>query len=181
MPTSRTGLKVRVRAIRPEALKNALAVKPYVLLLRAASRRLPHLRQRLAQAPARPAYPIQWTSERQRRYVMALLRANDNLPYRRTERLERGWQSVIRPEAFGASITTFNAMPYAKFVQGGLNVPVGSSAFPPQQRFHRISGWRPAQPIIVEAMTTIRDDVVEQYARQLERQTIGFNVRIRTE
>jgi len=167
--------------VRPAALKDALAVKPYPLLLKAAAQRLPEMRRRLAEAPARPAYPIQWTSERQRRYVMALLRANDNLPYRRTRALERGWQSVVRPETFGASITTFSAVPYAKFVQGGLNVPVGSSAFPPQQRFHQISGWRPAQPVISAAMRTIRDDVVRQYAQQLERQTVGFNVRIRTE
>lgn len=39
----------------------------------------------------KPTYPINWDSDKQRRFVLAMLRAKNNLPYKRTDGLPRGW------------------------------------------------------------------------------------------
>ena len=54
------------------------------------------VRSRLAQKPRRPSYPINWDSEKQRRYVLALLRRKDNLPYKPTGRYEANWKILKR-------------------------------------------------------------------------------------
>lgn len=84
--------------------------------------------------PGRVSYPIRWTSEKQRRYVMAKLRREGNLPYRRTGNLAEQWsgsqvgnQVIIANEARDSSTGEF----YAQFVIGDF-----------QQRFHRNTGWR---------------------------------------
>ncbi len=38
-----------------------------------------------------PSHPIKWDSDKQRRYVLAMLREADNLPYRRTDATPRAW------------------------------------------------------------------------------------------
>lgn len=111
---------------------------------RAVERIAKDMRRDLKAAPPRPKYPIQWTSERQRRYVMALLRRTNNLPYRRTGALVRGWHTDYRIDVRGGLFTFSNKTAYAGYVQG----PYGSKARPGeprQQRFHRLSGW-PSAP-----------------------------------
>ena len=47
---------------------------------------------KIMKVPGRkPSYPINWDSERQRRFVLAMLREKDNLPYQRTGALPAGW------------------------------------------------------------------------------------------
>lgn len=48
----------------------------------------------------RPRYPIQWDSDKQRRYVLAMLREQDNLPYRRTDALPNAWDIVRTPTGY---------------------------------------------------------------------------------
>jgi hypothetical protein len=101
----------------------------------------------LRAAPARPRYPIQWTSEKQRRYVMAMLRRTNNLPYRRTGKLVRGWKSNKKIDVRGGIFAVENKVKYAGYVQG----PFGSKAKAGEQRqqkFHRRSGW-PSAPDVV--------------------------------
>jgi hypothetical protein len=38
--------------------------------------------------------PVQWDSEKQRKYVMAKLRKDDNLPYKRTGEYQRSWKKT---------------------------------------------------------------------------------------
>lgn len=51
------------------------------------------VRTALRKPGARPSYPIKWDSERQRRFVMAMLRAMDQIPYRRQGSSSR-WELV---------------------------------------------------------------------------------------
>jgi hypothetical protein len=48
-------------------------------------------------------YPVQWDSERQRRYVMAKLRKENNVPYRRTGLYAAGWKT--ERTAYGAKLS----------------------------------------------------------------------------
>ncbi len=69
----------------------ALAQKAPELLIPATAQVAQYVQQQiisdLRAEPGPPRYPIRWKSERQRRYVMAKLRRENNLPYRRTHAL----------------------------------------------------------------------------------------------
>lgn len=82
-------------------------------------------------------YPLEWTSEKQRRYVMWKLRSTGNLPYQRTHQYVRGWhvQGVYTHGL--TSILVFHDDEVADFVGGRR-----------QQRFHRITGWANAPDVL---------------------------------
>ena len=52
---------------------------------------------RLRQPGAPSTSPVNWDSEKQRRFVLAKLSAEDNLPYRRTGHIPRAWELVPLP------------------------------------------------------------------------------------
>lgn len=69
-----------------------------------------------------------WRSERQRRYVMAAIRdGRITVPYRRTQRLRRGWQVV----GSGTDTIIVNETPYAGYVMGDMEQTLG----------HMLRGW----------------------------------------
>ena len=85
-------------------------------------------------APASPKYPLRWNSERQRKYVMAKLRRERNLPYRRTGRVLQWRLEAVRSDPMNnggtLDIELRNDVPYAKYVYGDR-----------QQLFHSDTGW----------------------------------------
>lgn len=106
----------------------------------------------LRQYPGPPSYPIRWKSERQRRYVMAKLRRENNLPYQRTGRLRQGWKVDNRITPGGGYIEVFNEVPYARFVQGDDAQP-----------FHLDTGWTQAAPVIANERARLEDVLIETY------------------
>jgi hypothetical protein len=52
------------------------------------------VRTRLRAPAPKPSYPIRWDSERQRRFVLAMLSERGGLPYRRSGRYQKGWNIV---------------------------------------------------------------------------------------
>jgi hypothetical protein len=84
----------------------------------------------LRKTPGRPHYPLRWKSDKQRRFVMAKLRAEGNLPYQRTGKLEAGWYVEFEPDASGGLFVVGNDAAYARYV-------VGDDAQP----FHLQTGW----------------------------------------
>ena len=74
------------------------------------------IRRRLAAPVRRPSYPIDWDSDKQRRYVMALLRRQGNIPYKPTGRYEKNWQ--ITKTENGYSIE--NDAPPARYLSGNF-------------------------------------------------------------
>jgi hypothetical protein len=101
----------------------------------------PELLTELRVTPGKPKYPIEWTSERQRKKVMADLRAKDNLPYQRSDELPNAWE-VVNTSTDGAfSILVINRSSKAKFVYGSLARNV-EAARRFQQKFHINTGWQ---------------------------------------
>lgn len=98
----------------------------------------------LSYTPPPAKHPIAWTSERQRKYVMMLLRSTNNLPYHRTGRMNRGWRLEVLSAPGGVAIRISNIVPYTMFVLGKLR-PRGRD---PMQQFHINTGWQPAAPTI---------------------------------
>jgi hypothetical protein len=84
----------------------------------------------LRREPGPPRYPLQWESERQRRFVMAKLRRENNLPYQRTHAYVAGWHVIGDYTGGLTSITVEHLWAAAQYVGGRR-----------QQRFHRHTGW----------------------------------------
>lgn len=98
-------------------------------------------------------YPIEWTSEKQRRYVMAFVLerdANGNIiPYERTHEYVHGWH-VQGNYAHGlTAIEVFHDSDVADFIGGRR-----------QQRFHRITGWANA-PDTLQVLSIDLNDRIE--------------------
>ena len=98
------------------------------------------LLDQLRVTPPRPRYPLRWTSERQRRFVMAKLREQGDLPYRRTGAYAGGYRIDARIAPRRGSVTLRNETPYAPFVGGRLDTGAW------QQGFHVDTGWPTAAP-----------------------------------
>ncbi len=82
-------------------------------------------------------YPLEWTSEKQRRYVMAKLRREDNLPYQRTHEYVRGWHVWGDYTRGLTAIDVFHDGEVSEFVGGRQ-----------QQLMHRITGWANAPDVL---------------------------------
>lgn len=63
--------------------------------------------------PPKSSEPFQWTSEKQRRAVMAKLHESGQTHYTRTQELRIGWTTKGK----GAEQIVENAVPYTQFVQ----------------------------------------------------------------
>lgn len=88
----------------------------------------------LPEAQAEPgavAKPIEWTSVKQRRYVMMMIRKGlIPAPYVRTHALSQAWAFNVKTTENDTTITLANGSSVFQFVEG-LN----------QQRFHQNTGW----------------------------------------
>lgn len=108
-----------------------------------------HLRDTINVYPPPVKRPILWTSQRQKRYVLANVKP---LPYRRqVHPKSRQLAKSFRLRSRRASVELFSLAPYAKYVIGER-----------QQRFHKITGWISAEDVaqrekarVVEIVTKI--------------------------
>jgi hypothetical protein len=75
--------------------------------------------------PNTPAdYPLRWKSAKQRRYVMAKLREDDNLPYQRTGELQKSWDVNLDTTTDTGVLLLESSDPKAIFVQGDYQQPM---------------------------------------------------------
>lgn len=103
--------------------------------------------------PGKPTYPLRWKSQRQRRYVMAKLRRENNLPYKRTHDLSRAWRiAAFVPELGVAEIILINDTPSAQFVQGKY-----------QQPFHIDTGWQNVQTVNLRYESAITGEYLQEW------------------
>lgn len=103
----------------------------------------------LSQEPGPPHYPLRWASARQRRYVMAKLRRENNLPYRRTHRLAASWKvESVLGEGNGLIEASNDALA-APYVYG-----------PYQQPFHYDTGWRDAAHVLADLSDYAQEQVL---------------------
>jgi hypothetical protein len=129
---------------------------------------------------------MHWKSERQRRYVMMKLRKENNLPYKRTGALARGWQYRVKLDDRTGKITftvwndaktyderTGKWVRYHRFVTGDIGIGKSRRAmtryFAPIQPFHKDRGWQPSAPTISRAYEIAEKDALKIYEGQLER------------
>lgn len=87
----------------------------------------------LRRKPGSPHYPLVWTSDRQRRFVIAKLKREGNYPYRRRQKgLAESYHVVVIYLPEGASqIEVQNDDPVTHLYVKGIY----------QQKMHEITGW----------------------------------------
>jgi hypothetical protein len=127
------------------------------LMNTAVNRRLmPRIRKRilnrLQTMPAPAKHPIDWTSEKQRKFVMAKLRRENNLPYKRTGGLVKQWKVVAYFKGDNGEIIAENPSPIGRYVFGEQ-----------QQRFHRNTGWYHADDIILEESIIAQEQLIQTW------------------
>lgn len=109
--------------------------------------------QRLQARPGSPRYPLDWQSDKQRRYVMAKLRRENNLPYKRTDKLINSYDvELVEDTSGGAILQVTNSDPKARFV-------VGDDA----QRMHLQTGWVQIADVVSDARVEAEDLLIETW------------------
>lgn len=108
------------------------------------------LLKKLRTEPGSPKYPIRWTSERQRRFVMAKLKREGNLPYRRTGGLVNAWDVSFDGATGEVSVT--NPVPSAVYVVGEM-----------QQAMHKDTGWYSYQDVLADAVVLAEEILIQTW------------------
>jgi len=90
----------------------------------------PHLLNELHYMPPKVHYPFVWASEKQRKYVMAMLRETNNLPYKRTGGMVNAWKVDVIVNDGTVIMSASNKNKAVKYVTGKQ-----------QQPGHVASGW----------------------------------------
>lgn len=130
------------------------------------------LLRQLRQEPGKPHYPIRWTSERQRKYVMAKLRRMGQIPYQRTGALVAAWevnvniQQVSRIEQWRVEVLTFltklgigsppTAPPASVIVEVSNSSEIEQFVTGiHQQGYHQDTGWYYAPTVLDKAFRQV--------------------------
>lgn len=102
-------------------------------------------------------YPVEYVSDRQRRYVMWLL---DGKPYERTNKIVNAWGYKVKKGRGKISIEVFNKIPEFKYVVGLIGTGKSQRSIKrylkPMQPFHAKTGWRPAHEIVEKYVSKAR-------------------------
>lgn len=111
-----------------------------------------------------PTYPLRWKSDKQRKYVMAKLRSEGNLPYRRTGAFAKAWESEIKGNSISiANTATEKGTFIAPFIIGSF-----------QQPFHSDTGWQKrSEPIERRVIKPITDDIEKRTLAGIEASKSG--------
>jgi len=108
-------------------------------------------------------YPIEWTSDKQRRAFFASDGFGGGIPTTRTDSIINSWEVFGKSDGANYSIVTQNTNPASRFVVGSLAKDVTRAArF--QQKFHAITGWKLAT-IAVQEWTGIAQQL---FAEQVQ-------------
>lgn len=108
----------------------------------------------LSTEPGKPNYPLLWTSQRQRKFVMAKLRREGNIPYERSHRQAQGWRTVLATLQGddGGVIVVENSNPGSQFIQGEF-----------QQGY--LSKWPLARLVIRNHQEEMQDEAISAWYR----------------
>lgn len=118
-------------------------------------------------------YPIQFTSDKQRRYVMMMLNGK---PYQRTNRMKNSWKYKVDIKRTRVVLRVENTWEESKYVMGKFGLGKSERQIQrytkPIQRFHQTTGWRSAYQIyqkhVTPAKKRARKIVQEWYKKGFE-------------
>lgn len=108
----------------------------------------PLLAELQEQPPLSKGVAPNWTSALQRMAYFASKGFGRGIPYKRSGKLSQAWEIVGQLISDTWVIVVSNPMEAARFVYGSLAISNFSAAARFQQRFHAITGWKLAAPIV---------------------------------
>ena len=95
-------------------------------------------------------YPLRWKSERQRKFVMAKLRRDGNLPYQRTGQMSAAWEVKGSISGGNPTLEITNDSPHIDYVRGNDDVK--------QPMFPR---WEPYADILLAEEIKLTDIAID--------------------
>ena len=112
--------------------------------------------------PGRPVvYPINWDSEKQRRFVIAKLKAENNLPYKRTGSYVNSWKIVHFDNGLQLSAKHPAGAIGGTLVSKSSSQALGGASFDSwQSKIHR-GRWRELRPRVLQAIADMPKRVIE--------------------
>lgn len=96
--------------------------------------------------PIRRGVFKQYATPKQLRYVMAKIRRGEWTG--RTGATSAGWSISYTVSGGSFTMVVMNDEPHARFVYGSLALSSGANPLRFQQRFHTVTGWPQASPIV---------------------------------
>lgn len=134
---------------------------------RAASKTLSGAKRELGVQPGptgTPGRKIEWTGGTGGLQHTAYFASNGfggGIPYRRSGGLAKAWRGIIKTENKVVTFTINNPSRAARFVYGSLALSNLTAAARFQQRFHKITGWIFAAPVVKKWMEEYQKNVIE--------------------
>lgn len=121
----------------------------------------------LQQQPGPVKYPIQWTSEKQRRAFFATDGFGRGIGAPRTGAMAAAWEVRFIETPGSFQIVVINPSKAAKFVEGSLAKNAAAAArF--QQSYHRNTGWQLASPIVQNYLDAMTVDFKFRFKQELD-------------
>lgn len=96
-----------------------------------------------------PGRKIEWTSRLQQMAYFASNGFGGGIPTKRTGKLAAAWKIIGKLVGNEWVILVLNPARAARFVYGSLAISNVARAVRFQQKFHAITGWKPAAPIVI--------------------------------
>lgn len=121
----------------------------------------------LQKEPGPVKEPIEWASERQRKFVMAMYREKGIEKYERTHQLSQGWTFLSFTEGRVFRVEIENPAPQAKFVYGSMaQNRVAALRF--KQAMHSNTGWQDVTDTATKWTRAMIDAFREEYKLELQ-------------
>ncbi|NJL71168.1 MAG: hypothetical protein HC888_05890 [Candidatus Competibacteraceae bacterium] len=127
----------------------------------------PEMLTTLSKEPQSPQRSIEWTSKRQRQAYFASNGFGGGIPYRRRQQVSGKWQLRQNQTPDGLVSYVENTSPSAKFLYGTLTQKI-AQAKKPQQRFHSITGWILASPVLRKWFQSLKPRIEDKIRNRVE-------------
>lgn len=124
----------------------------------------PQMLKELESEPGKPVYPIQWTSEKQRKAFWASDGFGKGIPYTRTGALAKAWQVNKSGGGLNIKVTVINPSSASPFVYGSLSL---SNRGDHKQRFHSNTGWQTAGDTISFWLVALTETFLDNMRQRL--------------
>jgi hypothetical protein len=120
--------------------------------------------RKLQQPAPKVRYPIQWKSEKQRRFYFWSKGAGKGIPSKRTGALQAGWKVIDESDFTQGLFTIYNDATTRDFFTGAIVYYEQYVTGENQQPFHRNTGWIRSQDILADALVDAEDLIIETWA-----------------
>lgn len=119
--------------------------------------------QKLQRTPPKVKYPIQWKSRKQQRYFFATRGFGKGIPTQRTGALQAGWKVIDESDFTQGLFTIYNDATTRDYFTGAVIYFEEFVTGVNQQPFHRNTGWGQSQSILLEAMVSAEDVIIQTW------------------